>query len=233
MDWFDRVTASAASLPATDASIPLRGLIALSREVVSGYCILYGDGIITRILTDDMVGNINRLAHTLAQMEAPPPTTAAAPSTLPAAYGPSGPTLAHLLQWRARPDSPPPSPHDAGVYGARWVARTLRFVAILLRKLGADPALQISDAGRATYALTIAPFHAPVMAFVVGFVLRWAPRRQWVLDVPLKGASAETASAACAALSGLVGAVAEGVGAALAEAGLDYADKISAIPGGW
>ena len=218
MDWFLRSTAAAEVLKKPNASMPLRDLIALCNAIVTGYPILYGDGVISKILGDDMNGNVGRLEAAASELEK------AAPGACP--------TLADLLARRGAGGAPP-SPHDPGVYGARWVSRTLRFVALLLHKLAADPELSISEAGRATYAAVIAPHHMPVMAFVVAFILRWAPRRSWVLANPLGGASNEAACAACAALSGLVGPVAEAVAEALAERGLDFTDRISAIPGGW
>ena len=225
MDWFVRSSAAVeACLPAArevhdpGAALPLRALASLCKAIVSGYPILYGDGIISKVLGDDMNSNVARLETAALELEA--------------VGGAPGATLGGLLGQRGA-DGSPPSPHAPGVYGARWVARTLRFVALLLQKLSADPALSIADAGRQTYGATIAPYHMPVMAFVVGFVLRWAPSRAWVLAGPLGGASNEAACAACAALSARVGPVAESISRALEGKGLDFADRISAIPGGW
>ena len=219
MDWFTRSTAAAEVLKPPTSSMPLRELIALCKTIVTGYPILYGDGVISKILSDDMNGNVGRLEAAASDLEK------AAPAGV-------RPTLADLLARRGAGGAPP-SPHDPGVYGARWVSRTLRFVALLLQQLAADPELSIAEAGRATYAAVIAPYHMPVMAFVVSFILRWAPRRSWVLANPLGGASNDAACAACAALSGLVGPVAEAVAGALAERDLDFTDRLSAIPGGW
>ena len=224
MDWFTRSSAAVGALPSSAASTPLRALASLCKTIVTGYPILYGDGIITKVLGDDMNSNIARLEAAASELEAGGGGGGGG--------GSPGATLGDLLAQRGA-DGSPPSPHAPGVYGARWVARTLRFVAVLLQKLSADPSLSIADAGRQTYGAIIAPFHMPVMAFVVGFVLRWAPSRAWVLAGPLGGASNEAACAACAALSARVGPVAEGLSRALEERGLDYADRISAIPGGW
>ena len=227
MDWFPRVALAVDACSPPTAAIPLRSLIALCRAVATGYPLLYSDGVISKVLTDDLFGNVGRLEAVCAELE-----TATPPGSPP-------PTLAHLCAWpgppppAGSPPLPPPTPHLPGPYGARWVARTLRFVVLLLHKLGADPALSISAAGRDTYSVCIAPFHAPVMAWVVGFILRWAPRRQWVLDHSLGGVSSAEAAAACTALSEKLRPVAEGMGEALAAAALDYQDKISAIPGGW
>jgi hypothetical protein len=198
--------------------MPLRGLIALCKEVVTGYPILYGSGVISKILGDDMASNIGRLEGAADALEA---------RSGGGGDGGGSATLGDLLS------APGASPHEAGVYGARWVSRTLRFVALLLQKLGADPALSISAAGRATYTVAIAPYHQPVMAAVVSFVLWWAPSRAWVLSGPLGGASNQAASTACAALSVLVGPVAEAVERALEDKKFNFHDRISAIPGGW
>ncbi len=208
-------------MPPTGA-MELRALIRLCRVIVTGYSILYTDGIVCRILSDDMNGNVSRLESAAAELEKPGG----------GGGGGGAATLADLLVQRGA-DGSPPSPHASGVYGARWVARTLRFVALLLEKLGAAPTLSIADAGRSTYAETIAPYHTPVMAFVVSFVLRWAPYRSWVLAHPLGGVTNEAACAACASLSRLVAPIAAGITAALEENGLNFADRISAIPGGW
>ena len=221
MDWFTRSSAAVAALPPSAEAAPLHLLVSLCKTIVTGYPILYGDGIITKVLGDDMNSNISRLVAAASELEAGG-----------GGGGSTGATLGALLA-QVGTDGSPPSPHAPGVYGARWVARTLRFVAVLLQKLSADPALSIADAGRQTYGVAIAPFHMPVMAFVVSFILRWAPSRAWVLAGPLGGASNEAACAACAALGARVGPVAESISRALEERGLDYADRISAIPGGW
>jgi hypothetical protein len=126
-----------------------------------------------------------------------------------------------------------PEASAEGIYGARWITRILRFVTLLLQQLGSQPELSISLAGRATYTQVIAPFHAPVMSWVVKCVLYWAPSRAWVLKHSLGGASNEAASAACLRAAAALGPLAQACHAHLESRGLNYPDLISAVPGGF
>ena len=66
MQWFDSVE-SAAKLVSKD--VPLKGLIDLCKVVLRGYGILYGDGLIKRVLHDDLNSNISRVEQTLQEMD--------------------------------------------------------------------------------------------------------------------------------------------------------------------
>jgi hypothetical protein len=207
MDWFDGVVAATQDVPLD--TLPLRPLLVLCRRVLAGFPILYSQGLICKILSDDLGGNIAKVEGALAEMErlataeraagggaggagsegseapapAPAPADAGGGSAAPLpplpplpspagslrsassspglGYAPlAGPWFADLTDWA-------PQPQAGGVFGARWIVRVLRFVTLLLSKLGEDPALSISLAGRQTYTAIIAPFHAPVMGFVV------------------------------------------------------------------
>jgi hypothetical protein len=197
---------------------------------MEGYKLLYGTGLIHRILSDDLTSNINRVRSTLEEMERERATSAPSSSTPKPGldFDPAtiGPTLSHLTAFSPTPDS-------QGVYGARWIARTLQFVVILLEKLGGNPNLSISIAGRETYAVTIGPFHAPVMAFVVRCVLYWAPSRQWVLHNTLGGVTNEAACAACTRLSKALSPIPQAITAHLEAKGLNFKDVISSVPGGF
>ena len=220
MDWFDGVVAAVQDVPLD--TLPLRPLLVLCRRVLAGFPILYSQGLICKILSDDLGGNIAKVEGALAEMErlavaerasqagggassgsdpaaaaagggggggsssgggggsggdgSTAAAAAAAPAPLPHSpagslrsassspglgYAPAaGPWFSDLTDWA-------PQPAAGGVFGARWIVRVLRFVTLLLSKLGSDPALSISLAGRQTYTAIIAPFHAPVMGFVV------------------------------------------------------------------
>jgi hypothetical protein len=119
-----------------------------------------------------------------------------------------------------------------GIWGVLWCARTLRFVGILLSKLGSAPGMSISAGGRATYAEVLQPYHAPVMAWVVGTVVGWAPSRAKVLSSTLQGLSNEEASSRCVATAAELLPLAEALLAHVAAAGMDYPDKISTLPFG-
>jgi Glycolipid transfer protein (GLTP) len=177
MQWFSSVSTAAAQVPIS--SCPLKPLIQLCRTVVTGYPILYASGFVSKILSDDLNGNVSRLEKAVAELEA---------------KHISEPLVADLLEHN-------PSPGDSGVYGLRWVGRTLLFVSLLLERLGNDLKLSISQAGRDVYGIVLQKHHAPVFGFVVKTVLYWAPTRAWVLSHTLPGATNEAASAACKALS--------------------------------
>lgn len=146
-----------------------------------------------------------------------------------------GRTLCELINHlaaRAAALAPGGARGAAGVWGALWVARTLGFVAELLRALGADAALPISAAGRATYARTLAPYHAPVFGWLVSWVVGWAPTRAWVLAHKLGGADNAAASAACARAAAALAPLAAAALAVLAAEGADFPDRMSALPFG-
>ena len=270
MEWFDSIVAGVHLVPLD--TLPLRPLLALCRRIVAGYPILYSSGLISKILSDDLNSNVDKVERALAEMErealldrqlasgsdaagpagsagaggggaptpgadaggaaSPPP--ASSPSSQRSTtsrpglgYAPAvGPFFSDLADFS-------PTPSAEGVYGARWIVRVLRFVVLLLQKLGSEPALSISLAGRQTYTAIIAPHHAPVMGFVVKCVLYWAPTRAWVLHNTLKGATNADASAACLRVSAALGPLAEACHALLARRGLNFHDIISAVPGGF
>jgi len=214
MQWFDSVE-SAAKLVSKD--VPLKGLIDLCKVVLRGYGILYGDGLIKRVLHDDLNSNISRVEQTLQEMDEK--------GVVPL-DGKLGMALNDLTIFCALPES-------GGCYGIRWICRTLRFVVVLLSKLGEDPNLSISVAGRATYKEVLSQYHAPVMQFVVGCVLYWAPTRAWVLSHTLNGATNELATASCAKLALALSPVPAAIEEHLNKMGLDYNDRISSVPGGF
>lgn len=234
MEWFTAVEEATTKVPLS--TLPMSSLLELSKVVMEGYQILYGKGLIHKILSDDLTSNINRVRSTLEEMERERSALAIATTTIPTPstlqrpgldYDPAtGPTLAHLTAFSPTPDS-------QGVYGVRWISRTLQFVVILLGKLGADLDLSISKAGRETYAVTIGPYHAPVMSFVVRCVLYWAPSRQWALHNSLGGATNEATSAACTRLSQALCPIPEAITAHLESKGLNFKDVISSVPGGF
>ena len=276
MEWFESVVAGVHLVPLD--TLPLRPILALCRRIVAGYPILYSSGLISKILSDDLNSNVDKVERALAEMErealvdrqlacgsdaagptgsaagdggggsgggaptagaeaggaASPPPPASPPSSQRSTtsrpglgYAPAvGPYFADLADFS-------PTPSAEGVYGARWIVRVLRFVVLLLQKLGSEPALSISLAGRQTYTAIIAPHHAPVMGFVVKCVLYWAPTRAWVLHNTLKGASNADASAACLRVSAALGPLAEACHALLVRRGLNFHDIISAVPGGF
>ena len=211
MDWFGRV--QAASQTATEAAdLPLAPILATAREALSGYSILYSDGTVARILGDDLRANIAKLESGAASL------------------GMERATLGALL---ARAACAPGGAHeDAGVWGALWVSRTLAFVAELLRALGADHALSLSSAGRQTYKAVLAPYHAPIFGWLVGFIVGWAPTRAWVLANKLGGADNALASAACARAAAALAPLAAAMRAALVQAGANFPDRVSSLPFG-
>ena len=64
-------------------------------------------------------------------------------------------------------------------------------------------------------------------------VLYWAPTRAWVLKNTLHGATNEAASAACLRVAAALGPLAQACHAHLEARQLNYADLISAVPGGF
>ena len=236
MNWFADVDAAVAAVPL--ATLPLRPLLSLARTLVAGYPILYASGLICRVLSDDLNGNIATLAAALADMEreaaaerppaAPLSSSSRSSSSRPGlGYAPAeGPHFSDLTSFH-------PASSASPIYAARWVTRVLKFIALLLAKLGADPALSISLAGRQTYKAVIAPHHAPVMSFIVGTVLYWAPTRAWVLKNSLSGASNADACAACLRTAAALAPLAEACAAHLEACGLNHHDVISAVPGGF
>lgn len=230
MQWFTAVEEATTKVPLS--TLPVSSLLELSKVMMEGYQILYGKGLIHKILSDDLTSNINRVRSTLEEMERErsalsQATPSASPQRPGLDYDPAtGPTLAHLTAFSPTLDS-------QGVYGVRWISRTLQFVVILLGKLGADLDLSISKAGRETYAVTIGPYHAPVMSFVVRCVLYWAPSRQWALHNSLGGATNETTSVACTRLSQALGPIPEAIIAHLESKDLNFKDVISSVPGGF
>ena len=121
---------------------------------------------------------------------------------------------------------------DEGVWGVLWCGRTLRFVAELLRALGADPNLTISSAGRATYQKTLSAYHAAIFGWIVGTIVGIAPSRTWVLSHTLEGMDNVAATAACARTSTALAPIPNAIIAQLAAAGADFQDKQSALPFG-
>jgi hypothetical protein len=246
MDWFTSVVSSCEAIPLD--TLPLRPLLSLCKVLLAGYRLLYADGLICKVLSEDMSGNMRKLESALAAMEVaavedrkreqsssasphpqPSPTGSARSSTsLPGlGYDPAvGADFGDLSTYF-------PEASAEGIYGARWITRILRFVALLLQQLGSQPELSISLAGRSTYAQVIAPFHAPVMGFVVKCVLYWAPSRAWVLKRSLGGASNEAASEACLRAAAALGPLAQACHAHLEARGLNFPDLISAVPGGF
>jgi hypothetical protein len=243
MEWFDRIADAARAVPLVGAgALPLAALAAVAREALSGYAILYSDGAVARILGDDLRGNLAKMDAAAAALGAADvgaaapgaggPAAAAAPGAGGSTAADAAPaaTLGALL--RAAALAPGGARGAAGVWGALWVARTLGFVAELLRALGADAALPISAAGRATYARTLAPYHAPVFGWLVSWVVGWAPTRAWVLAHKLGGADNAAASAACARAAAALAPLAAAALAVLAAEGADFPDRMSALPFG-
>lgn len=202
--WFARVEVAAAAF-SEGRTIAL--LVELCARVLDGYPILYSDGMVAKVLSDDLSGNMRKLAASAA--------------TDPTA------TLHTLLashSGRLR--------DSESVWGALWCTRTLEFVAELLRALGADADLSIASAGRATYSKTLSRYHAPVFSWLVSFILGWAPTRGRVLATNLSGHDNATVTAACARAAGALTPVVEGLLHSLRDAGADFPDKQSALPFG-
>jgi hypothetical protein len=232
--WFERVEASSHQISTNASSgattppglqqqpevsghpeIPLRSLLTLCDDALSGYSILYSKGWVAKVLMDDFRGNIAKVEKVCRELEEG--------NTSPA-------TVTGLL---TRAVSRPGGLHgDDGVWGVLWCARTLRFVAELLRALGADPDLPISSAGRQTYQKTLAAYHAPVFGWVVGIIVGIAPSRSWVLSHTLAGMTNKTVTDGCARTSAALTPIPTALIAQLAAAGADFPDKQSALPFG-
>lgn len=220
-NWFERVEASAivmktSSDPAGD--IPLRPLLKLCEDALSGYSILYAKGWVSKILQEDFQGNIAKMQRVCVCLEEGRPGAV---------------TQATVGGALTRAAALPNGVHsDEGVWGILWCARTLRFVAELLRALGSDETLSISAAGRATYAKVLSTYHAPVFAFLVGTIVGWAPTRNWVLAHTLEGMVNSDATTACARTAAALAPVPDAIIFALAAANADFPDRISALPFG-
>jgi hypothetical protein len=215
MSWFERVESRARDVSLSPpGDVSLRALLPLCDAVLAGYPILYSKGWVSDILTGDFRGNIGKLERVCAALEE---------AGLPA-------TVAGVL---TRAAAKPGGAHDdEGVWGLLWCCRTLRFVAELLRSLGADENLSISAAGRSTYAKTLAAYHASVFSILVSAIVGWAPTRAWVLKHNLDGCSNVAASAACTRTSSTLTPIPEEIIRVLAAAGADFPDRQSSLPFG-
>ena len=230
--WFERVESSASALSMTanfgdttppplqlsapqQAEIPLRPLLTLCDDALSGYSILYSKGWVSKILQDDFRGNIAKVEKVCRDLE----EDGNAPATVTGV----------LNRAASRPDG---LHGDEGVWGLLWCARTLRFVAELLRTLGDDENLSISSAGRKTYQKTLSAYHAPVFGWAVNIIVGIAPSRSWVLSNTLSGMTNKTVTESCARTARALTPIPTAIIAQLAAAGADFPDKQSALPFG-
>jgi hypothetical protein len=212
MNWFERVETRAREV--SPESLSLSSLHLLCDAVLEGYPILYSKGWVSDILTGDFRGNIGKLERVCAALK-----EAGLPATVAGA----------LSRAAAKPGG---AHDDEGIWGILWCCRTLRFVAELLRSLGADENLSISAAGRSTYAKTLAAYHAPVFSWLVSAIVGWAPTRSWVLKHNLDGSSNVAATAACTRTASVLTPVPEEIIRVLAAAGADFPDRQSSLPFG-
>lgn len=239
--WFTQAADAISAIPLGDApgDVAILPLLHASRVIGEGFGILYGDGsIVCKILRDDLMNHIRGLEAAVARMEtkvssATPPdsSSAAAPTSDTPPPLTLGAVLAHELALAG--GAAVARTRNTGVTSGLWLKRVLCFVRSLLTRLAADPGLSIARAGGDTYAEVLKPFHAPVMSFIVRFVLMWAPSRATAVASLGPGFDNAAACEGCTRVAKALEPVTVALVAHYEANGIDWPDKTSAVPGGW